>query len=87
MKKVVKSVLKLTGALEGVNKQLNDYLSDFDRLSRHLDMHADMHALTPLVPHRYRFLWADDKNVAYHAFMKTNPDLEAFEHELKKYGP
>ena len=34
---------------------------------------------------KYTFLWTDDKSVKYSDFMKDNPDLEAFECELKKY--
>ncbi len=32
---------------------------------------------------RFSFLWKDDKTVS--KFMETNPDLEAFDNELKKY--
>eukprot|EP00955_Chlamydomonas_euryale_P103513 365498-Chlamydomonas_euryale.AAC.1 len=34
---------------------------------------------------RYDFLWKADLQHAYEAFMKTDPSLEAFEAELKKY--
>ena len=34
---------------------------------------------------RFAFLWQDDKSVRYGKFMETNPDLEAFDNELKKY--
>ena len=34
---------------------------------------------------RFDFLYMDDLQAAYTAFMNTNPSLEAFENELKKY--
>ncbi|GFR42148.1 hypothetical protein Agub_g3000 [Astrephomene gubernaculifera] len=34
---------------------------------------------------RYEFLWKEDLQAAYDQFMRTNPTLEAFEAELKKY--
>ncbi len=34
---------------------------------------------------RYDFLWKEDLQAAYDHFMQTNPTLEAFEAELKKY--
>mmetsp|Transcript_13743 Transcript_13743/g.31844 ORF Transcript_13743/g.31844 Transcript_13743/m.31844 type:complete len:4493 (+) Transcript_13743:136-13614(+) len=34
---------------------------------------------------KYQFLWKDEKATAYQAFLKTQPDLEAFDLELKKY--
>ena len=34
---------------------------------------------------RFGFLWKHDMQAEYAAFMKTNPSLEAFEEELKKY--
>ncbi|PNH08753.1 Dynein gamma chain, flagellar outer arm [Tetrabaena socialis] len=34
---------------------------------------------------RYEFLWKEDLQAAYDQFMRSNPTLEAFEAELKKY--
>lgn len=34
---------------------------------------------------KYDFLWKADLQQAYEKFMRTNPPLEAFEAELKKY--
>lgn len=34
---------------------------------------------------KYSFLWKEDLQAIYDAFMRTNPTLEAFEAELKKY--
>lgn len=34
---------------------------------------------------RYSFLWKEDLQAAYERFMKSNPTLEAFEAELKKW--
>ena len=34
---------------------------------------------------KFTHLWAEDKQAKYTEFMKGNPDLEAFELELKKY--
>jgi len=34
---------------------------------------------------QYNYLWQNDKQQAYDAFMKTQPDIEGFSGELKKY--
>ena len=33
----------------------------------------------------YNYLWQNDKQKAYQDFLKTDPDIEAFSNELKKY--
>jgi hypothetical protein len=35
---------------------------------------------------RYKFLWTQDLQATYDAFMRTAPSLEAFEAELRKYN-
>ncbi|KIZ06068.1 Dynein gamma chain, flagellar outer arm [Monoraphidium neglectum] len=71
-KEVVKSVLLLTGSVEGIKHQAGGAAESVSDYIATFD--------------KYKFLWTQDLQATYDAFMRTQPNLEAFEAELRKYN-
>lgn len=75
---IVKSVLLLTGTILFLRYQFILSKGSIDALKRQVFQYITRFD-------RYTFLWKQNLQEAYRAFMETHPTLEDFEAELQKY--